>query len=70
MRPSNVGIYAQIEQVDTTDEDLGVLYEKTGETANHKHADFFKTVAIRENGIIQLVEAAGTVDNGMWVKIS
>ncbi len=70
MRPSNVGKYVKIELVDTTDEDLGVLYEKTEILASNKHADFFKTVAIRENGVIDLKEIAGTVDNGMWLKIS
>ena len=70
MRPSNVGTYAEIKQVDTSDEDLGVLYEKTGEQRNHVNADYFKTVAIRENGVIDLHEIHGTVDRGLWLKIS
>ena len=70
MRLSNLGTYAEIKRVDTADEDLGVLYEKTGEQRKHVHADYYKTVAIRENGVIELHEIHGMVDLGMFVKIS
>ena len=72
MLPSNVGNYAHIERVDTFDEDLGVLYEKDGEEYRHVVADYFKTVAIRSRttGIIGLHEVHGTVDTGMWLKIT
>ena len=69
MLPSNVGNYAHLEQVNTTDEDLGVLYEKDGEEYKHITADYFKTVAIRENGTIQLREVHGTIEKGLWLKL-
>jgi len=74
MRPSNLGTYAEIKLVDTIsegpDQGIGTLYEKTGEQRKHVHADYFKTVAIRENGVTALHEIHGMVDLGMFVKIS
>ncbi len=70
MLKSNVGTYVKLELVEDTDEDLGVLYERTDEVYKHITADYFKTVAIRDNSGIGLHEVHGTVDRGLWLKIS
>ncbi len=67
MRPSNIGTYVLLEQV-SLDEDLGVLFEHTDTVAKHINADYFKTVAIRHNGNIDLHEVHGTVDTGLFLK--
>lgn len=69
MLASNVGNYVLLERV-SDDEDLGVLYEKTDTEYRHLNADYFKTVAVRENGVIDLHQAHGTVNTGLWLKVS